>query len=593
MRNKNIILLAVILFAVISVTVKATVFEQLSYQGKLTDSAGNLINGSTGLTFKIYYVSDSGSACWQKDTTISIQDGIVNVILGPISVCDPAQQWWLGIKVSGDPSEMSPRIKLTAVPYSMNADLLDGQHASAFSQLGNSIESGEITDGTIVNADISASANISASKINDGSGSGLDADLLDGQHASVFSQLGNSIESGEITDGTIQQSDLGFSAGTITGVWGGNGLTGGASSGEVTLHVGAGTGISVSTNAVGLASNYADGSAYDGTFVNEGQPNCIISEMIVDGDIQTQDLSPSIQIPNADKWDGHDWGEIYPNADMVDGYHASSWAAATPNTVHALDGNGNFRLENNQSQAVIHGRHTGNNSYGLEGIGDNNSGGVYAKAWDSGYGVYGESNSSYGVYGKTSSGLYGVRGENSGSGIGVKGYSAGSNGTGVYGECNNGIYAAGIVGRSTSGCAGWFDGTVQVVGNFYVTGTKSSVVSTSEGRKALYALEGEDVEFYASGSGRLTNGFCEIVFEDLFRESISSGIPIKVIVTPTSSCNGLFVSEKNNNRFRVQELLAGNSNATFDWIAIGRRKGYEVRPNSELPELQKSAPETE
>jgi len=48
----------------------------------------------------------------------------------------------------------------------LNADLLDGVDSSAFSQLGDSIESLEITNGTITNADISSGAAIAGAKVN-------------------------------------------------------------------------------------------------------------------------------------------------------------------------------------------------------------------------------------------------------------------------------------------------------------------------------------------------------------------------------------------------------------------------------------------
>lgn len=51
-------------------------------------------------------------------------------------------------------------------------------------------------------------------------------------------------------------------SGTITGVTAGNGLTGGGSSGSVTLNVGAGTGISVTDDAVGLATSGVTAGSY-------------------------------------------------------------------------------------------------------------------------------------------------------------------------------------------------------------------------------------------------------------------------------------------------------------------------------------------
>ena len=59
------------------------------------------------------------------------------------------------------PLSVSSSTKVT----NLNADLLDGLDSAAFSQLGSSIESSEIADGTIANIDISATAGIAGTKI--------------------------------------------------------------------------------------------------------------------------------------------------------------------------------------------------------------------------------------------------------------------------------------------------------------------------------------------------------------------------------------------------------------------------------------------
>jgi len=77
----------------------------------------------------------------------------------------------------------------------------------------------------------------------DGSGSGLDADLLDGQQGSYYLDYNNFANTPTIPSGDI------------TGVTAGNGLTGGATSGAATLNVGAGDGISLSADAVAVNSS--------------------------------------------------------------------------------------------------------------------------------------------------------------------------------------------------------------------------------------------------------------------------------------------------------------------------------------------------
>lgn len=104
----------------------------------------------------------------------------------------------------------------------LDADMLDGMQANSFAPVSHnhdaayvnegqvsSVTSSMITDGSIMDADISAYAYISPSKIygtawtstNDGSGTGLDADLLDGQHAGNFAPVSHN-HAGQYWSGT-------------------------------------------------------------------------------------------------------------------------------------------------------------------------------------------------------------------------------------------------------------------------------------------------------------------------------------------------------------------------------------------------------
>ena len=378
-----VLIMVVCLFSVAS----AQVPQMINYQGTLTDTLGNRLNGSYNMTFSIYDTSSGGTALWTEiQNGVSVDDGIFNVLLGsvtpiPDSVFDGDIRY-LGVKVGAD-NEMTPRKPIVSVGYAwkafdadtadyarafsgtvenadkvdglhagstptagylypldvsakipnarlytgsgngLDADLLDGQEASAFLSTANdygrsgvatdlyegattltnkyvnegqsnSITSTMITDNQIVDGDISAVANISASKINDGPGSGLDADLLDGQHGSAFLQ---------------PSQDYGRS------------------------------GVS--------ATLYEGGTPLTSKYVDEGQVNSITSTMIqdlqiVDIDISnTANISPSKILGTA--WtSNNDGAGSSLDADLLDGQHAGAFALSGHNhdAVYINDGAG-------------------------------------------------------------------------------------------------------------------------------------------------------------------------------------------------------------------------------------------------------------
>jgi hypothetical protein len=134
--------------------------------------------------------------------------------------------------------------------------------------------------------------------------------------------------------------------------------------------------------------------------------------------------------------------------------------------------------------------------------------------------------------------------------------------------------------QDTGNIALWCEGKI------VATGSKSSVVNTSEGEVLFYAIETPDVEFMTSGTARLRNGEVTIDFEDRFTESISPDIPLKITATSKGTGSGLYVASSSVEEFTVRSW-AGDPEAEFDWIAIGRRRGYEVRSDEIYPEGRK------
>jgi len=187
------------------------------------------------------------------------------------------------------------------------------------------------------------------------------------------------------------------------------------------------------------------------------------------------------------------------------------------------------------------------------------------------------------------------------SDYGVRGMtdSAEPGSAGVLGE-TEADYTAGVYGRcpypwadpAGPGCFGVFsDGDMMTNGSTYATGVKFAIFLTSQGWEGMIAVESMDVEFYANGEAQLQDGAAVVEFERLFREAISPDVPVRVIVTPVGGWSGLYVESADPDGFVVMSG-AGDPNVTFNWIAIGRRKGYEDRPELNMSDPAAWAPET-
>jgi len=108
-------------------------------------------------------------------------------------------------------------------------------------------------------------------------------------------------------------------------------------------------------------------------------------------------------------------------------------------------------------------------------------------------------------------------------------------------------------------------------------------VTTSEGDKYMYGMVSESAEVTLSGTGTLQMGEAVIVFATNTQEIIDELMPINVSVTLTSiEAKGVAVVEKSTAGFTVKELDNGESNATFDWIVIAKRKAITIESSSDM-----------
>lgn len=102
----------------------------VKYQGRLTNQAGEPLNGTFELTFAIYDAAEGGSSLWSEaHFDVEVSQGLFTVMLGshsplPESTFDGTDRY-LGITVDSDP-EMSPRSLLTSVPSAAYAQKMAG-----------------------------------------------------------------------------------------------------------------------------------------------------------------------------------------------------------------------------------------------------------------------------------------------------------------------------------------------------------------------------------------------------------------------------------------------------------------------------------
>lgn len=112
-----------------SARVYAATASTLNFQARLLNSTGSLVaDGAYSVQFRLYTAASGGTNEWTESQSVTVKNGYFSANLGSVTpfpgAIDWSQEKWLTMNVNSD-GEMTPRIKLTAVPYAFRAGQAD------------------------------------------------------------------------------------------------------------------------------------------------------------------------------------------------------------------------------------------------------------------------------------------------------------------------------------------------------------------------------------------------------------------------------------------------------------------------------------
>jgi len=410
------------------------------------------------------------------------------------------------------------------------------------------------------------------------------------------------------------------STGTITGVTAGTGLSGGGSSGAVTLSVNAAAlestyngvyaGLSASNTFTGT-NNFSGGSNFHGLVTVQSSTTgaAVLASGNATSGIGVSGTAYAGLVGTGSSSGG---GALSTSGTGVTGIGAvgmyglstfngsgqsavgvyglvpqSSTAANSAGVWGEADGGGSSIGVYGIGVIGLEGKANAAGAIGVAGTGPI---GVQGTLVDDGYGIRGSANTlsfdGSALSTETSAGIWGDFAEGYGAGTGIlataDSYPAltalNSSGTPTVEVYNytSATHDPVFETYSPNTYSGARHCTIDTSANFTCNGVLTGVVHEDGGAaKAVYSVSSADNWIEDAGAGQLSAGHANVTLDLAFAGTVNTGVDYHVFLTPKGESENLYVVNESASGFEVREAHGGKSNIAFDYRIMAKRKGYE------------------